>query len=89
MSPETCRGRVPPDVVNENRPTWWTKTVILGEWGPANVPLKTFSWNKTPYKVQVVPLKTFSRNQIAGFGGEYYLHIGLSHTISRRKSAAW
>lgn len=53
------------------------------------VPLKTFSWNKIPYEVHLVPLKTFSRNQIAGLGGEYYLHIGLSHTISRRKSAAW
>ena len=88
MSPETGRGRVLPDVVNENRPTWWTKTVILGEWKPANVLYKTFSWNKTPYEVRLVPSKTFSRNQIAGLGGAYYLHIGL-HTISRRKSAAW
>lgn len=56
---------------------------------PAFVPSKTFSWNKIPYEVHLVPLKTFSRNQIAGLGDAYYLHIGLPHTISRRKSAAW
>lgn len=55
---------------------------------PAFVPSKTFSWNKMPYEVHLVPLKTFSRNQIAGLGGTCYLHIGL-HTISRQKSAAW
>lgn len=95
MPSETGRGRVPPDVVNENRPTWWTKTVILGEWKPANVPSKTFSWNIMPYDVHLVPLKTFSQNQISSFGGEYYLHIGLPHYFTTeinglvRASCSW
>lgn len=84
------------NVVNEKPRYWGMKTGIssedlpLGHCAiPAFVPSKTFSRNKTPYKVHLVLLKTFSQNQIAGPGGAYYLHIGLPHTISRRKSAAW
>lgn len=94
MSPETgvwprpasCVGLLRQIVSSRQRGE--RKTLILGEWKPADVPSKTFSRNKMPYEVRLVLSKTFSRNQIAGFGGEYYLHIG-QHTISRRKSAAW
>lgn len=64
------------NVVNEKPRYWRMETNIslddypLGHCAiPAFVPSKTFSWNKTPYKVHLVLLKTFLRNQIAGLGG--------------------
>ena len=92
-----ARSFLPANVVNEKPRYWRMETDISLDDHPSGhcvIPvflfqLKRFFRNKTPYKVHLVPSKTFSRNQIAGLVGAYYQHIGLPHTISRRKSAVW